>query len=104
MLKESIDNNRAWAIKEIRDGSDWWMIRGGAFSNKTNNKYPKRLFKEKGDAELFSNNLNREGNWKTKIVEVWNFKKDKDNKQSRGNRLQVNGIRDGFNALNERGS
>ena len=79
MLKESIDNNRAWAIKEIRDGSDWWMIRGGAFSNKTNNKYPKRLFKEKGDAELFSNNLNREGNWKTKIVEVWNFKKDKDN-------------------------
>ena len=79
MLKESIDNNRAWAIKEIRDGSDWWMIRGGAFSNKTNNKYPKRLFKEKGDAELFSNNLNREGNWKTKIVEVWHFKKDKDN-------------------------
>ena len=104
MLKDSVDNNRAWAIKEVRDGSDWWMIRGGAFSNKTNNKYPKRLFKEKGDAELFSNNLNREGNWKTEIVEVWHLKKDKDHKQSRGTRQQVNGTRDGFNALNECGS
>jgi len=80
MTKDSIDKTRAWAIKENRDGYDWWMIRGGAFSSKINNKYPKRLFKNKRDAELFSNNLNREGNWETEIVEVWNFGKDKNTK------------------------
>jgi hypothetical protein len=52
MTKDSVDKCRTWAIKEVRDGSDWWMIRGGAFSNKVNNKYPKRLFKERRDAEL----------------------------------------------------
>ncbi len=82
MTKDSVDKWRTWAIKEVRDGSDWWMIRGGAFSNKVNNKYPKRLFKERRDAELFSNNLNREGNWKTEEAQdfwddiQWEFYND----------------------------
>lgn len=59
-----------WTIKEKRDDTTWWMIRGGAFSNVINKDYPNRLFEEKEDAEMYSNNLNRRSGRKTKVVKV----------------------------------
>jgi hypothetical protein len=59
-----------WTIKEEKDGVVWWMIRGGAFSNKVNDKYPNRLFNTREDAELYSNNVNRSYDRKTQLVKV----------------------------------
>ena len=58
-------------IKEEKDdGTTWWMIRGGAFSNVINSKYPNRLFDEREDAEMISNDSNRLYDRNTEIVEV----------------------------------
>jgi|TARA_R110000803_G_scaffold99917_2_gene168092 hypothetical protein len=63
---------KGWAIKEDRDETTWWMIRGGAFSNVINKKYPKRIFGSREDAELSSNKLNRESRRNTKVQELSN--------------------------------
>ena len=59
-----------WTIKEDKDGVEWWMIRGGAFSNKINKRYPHRLFESRMDAEVYSNSINRSYDRKSKIVQV----------------------------------
>ena len=60
-----------WTIKEVKDdGTTWWMIRGGAFSNLINERYPNRLFDTEMDALKSSNNVNRLYGRKTTIVKV----------------------------------
>tara|TARA_R110002020_G_scaffold308985_4_gene524529 strand:+ start:541 stop:777 length:237 start_codon:yes stop_codon:yes gene_type:complete len=59
-----------WTIKEEINGDTWWIIRGGAFSNVINDKYPHRFFETKEEAEVYSGNLNRRINKKTKVVDV----------------------------------
>ena len=59
-----------WTIKEEKNGITWWMIRGGAFSSVVNNKYPNRLFDEREDAEMISNDSNRLYGRSTEVVEV----------------------------------
>ena len=60
-----------WTIKEEKDdGTTWWMIRGGAFSNVINRKYPNRLFDSRKDASMYSSNIIRLYGRKTTIVEV----------------------------------
>jgi len=74
VFKKENDNsnsNRRWAIKEEKDdGSIWWMIRGGAFSNVINTRYNYRLFESRDDAIMQSNDMNRLYNRKTTISEV----------------------------------
>ena len=59
-----------WTIKEEIDGTTWWMIRGGAFTDVINQKYPLRFFESKEEAEIYSANINRRLNKKTKVVET----------------------------------
>tara|TARA_R100000234_G_scaffold118364_1_gene98650 strand:- start:230 stop:493 length:264 start_codon:yes stop_codon:yes gene_type:complete len=72
MGKEANSNSeKRWAIKEEKDdGSTWWMIRGGAFSNVINTKYNYRLFESKDDAIMQSNDMNRLYGRKTTVAEV----------------------------------
>ena len=70
IIKESKVSKSKWTIKEEKDNTTWWMIRGGAFSNVINNKYPNRLFDEREDAEMISNDSNRLYDRNTEIVEV----------------------------------
>ena len=60
----------SWTIKEEIDGTTWWMIRGGAFTNAISHKYPHRFFESREEAEIYSANLNRRLNKKTKVVDV----------------------------------
>jgi len=62
---------KGWTIVEKKDGVTWHMVRGGAFSNIINKRYPKRIFDVREDAELYSNHLNREGGNKTTVKEVF---------------------------------
>ena len=62
--------NSRWTIREEKNGAMWWMIRGGAFSNKTNDRYPHRFFETKEDAEMYSNSINRVSDRKSEIIEV----------------------------------
>ena len=65
------DSGKRWAIKEEKgDGSTWWMIRGGAFSNVINTKYNYRLFESQDDAIMQSNDMNRLYGRKTTVAEV----------------------------------
>ena len=59
-----------WAIKEDRDGTMWWMIRGGAWSNVVNNKYPHKLWDSKEEADKCCADTNRRYYRKGKVVEV----------------------------------
>tara|TARA_R100000458_G_C8111384_1_gene134025 strand:- start:267 stop:503 length:237 start_codon:yes stop_codon:yes gene_type:complete len=59
-----------WTIKEVKNGTTWWMIRGGAFSNVVNNKYQHRLWDEIEDVQVYCNNLNRNNDRKCEVVEV----------------------------------
>ena len=59
-----------WTIKEERDGTTWWMIRGGAFSNIINNKYPHRIWEDKDEADRYCANMNRRANRNSKVIEV----------------------------------
>jgi hypothetical protein len=69
--EDNSNSGKRWAIKEEKDdGSTWWMIRGGAFSNVINTKYNYRLFESKDDAIMQSNDMNRLYGRKTKIAEV----------------------------------
>ena len=72
MGKEANSNSeKRWAIKEEKDdGSTWWMIRGGAFSNVINTKYNYRLLESKDDAIMQSNDMNRLYGRKTTVAEV----------------------------------
>jgi len=69
-IKESKVSESKWTIKEEKNNTTWWMIRGGAFSNVINKKYPNRLFDERKDAEMISNNSNRLYGRNTEVVEV----------------------------------
>tara|TARA_R100000278_G_scaffold121386_2_gene105196 strand:+ start:103 stop:366 length:264 start_codon:yes stop_codon:yes gene_type:complete len=69
--EDNINSGKRWAIKEEKsDGSTWWMIRGGAFSNVINTKYNYRLFESKDDAIMQSNDMNRLYGRKTTVAEV----------------------------------
>ena len=59
-----------WTIKEEKDGTDWWIIRGGAFSNVINEKYPHRLWDDEEEVYDYCNNMNRRSNRNSKVVEV----------------------------------
>ena len=59
-----------WTLKEDRDGTTWWVIRGGAFSNVINSKYPHRLWDDKDEMDMYCRNMNRRSNRKCEVVEV----------------------------------
>tara|TARA_R100000781_G_C4069446_1_gene123956 strand:+ start:187 stop:420 length:234 start_codon:yes stop_codon:yes gene_type:complete len=59
-----------WTIKEEKEGTTWWMIRGGAFSNVINSRYPHRIFEDKEEAERYCNNINRGMNRNGVVVNV----------------------------------
>tara|TARA_R100000664_G_C2726435_1_gene118275 strand:- start:318 stop:533 length:216 start_codon:yes stop_codon:yes gene_type:complete len=59
-----------WTLKEERDGTTWWVIRGGAFSNVINSKYPHRLWDDKDEIDMYCSNMNRRSNRKCEVVEV----------------------------------
>ena len=46
------------------------MIRGGAFSNIINNKYPHRIWEDKDEADRYCANMNRRANRNSKVIEV----------------------------------
>ena len=63
-------DKRKWTIKEERDGTTWWMIRGGAFSNVINKKYPHKLWDNKEDVDRYCNNVNRVQRRKSEVVKA----------------------------------
>ena len=59
-----------WTIKEEKENTTWWMIRGGAFSNVINNKYPHRLFEDEDEARRYCSNINRRMDRNAVVVNV----------------------------------
>tara|TARA_X000001382_G_scaffold62218_1_gene42877 strand:- start:11880 stop:12101 length:222 start_codon:yes stop_codon:yes gene_type:complete len=59
-----------WTIKEEKDGTTWWLIRGGAFTNVINKNYPHRVFDDYKEAILRSGNINRLSGRETDVVKV----------------------------------
>ena len=59
-----------WTIKEEKGDTTWWMIRGSAFSNVINHKYPHRVFEDKEEADRYCSNINRVGNRNSVVVNV----------------------------------
>jgi|TARA_R100000329_G_scaffold151188_2_gene146311 hypothetical protein len=65
--KKKVDR---WTVKEERDGTTWWLIRGGAFTDKVSNRYKHRLFEDYDEACVYSGNINRQNGRATEVVKA----------------------------------